>query len=213
MEQNLCDAEQPVSKSMSPEDDISPEEMAGYIDDRLSGEERASVEARLARNPDLRAELVEATRISASAESSRPHRSTAWKATGVLLFAAAAVLAVSVVPKGNRNLRPNAAPPERRIEAEDGGRVSLVTPRDAGTLQPASASFVWRSEGDASYRITIADATGGTVWTALTKDTIATVPPTVQLRPGKTFYWYVDALRSDGSSIASGPRSFTSSAQ
>ena len=198
---------------MSPEDDISPEEMAGYIDGRLSGEERATVEARLARSPDLRAELVEATRISASAEAVRPRRSSAWKATGILLFAAAAVIAVIVVPKGNRNLRRSAAPAERRIEAEDGGRVSLLTPIDAGTLPSASANFIWRSEGDASYRITVADATGGTVWTALTKDTMATVPPTVQLRPGKTYYWYVDALRSDGSSISSGPRSFTSGAQ
>ncbi len=213
MEQLLGGAEQLVSALMTPKEDISPEEMAAYIDDRLSGEERASVEARLARSPDLRAELVAATRITAAARASTRRRSSAWKATAMLVAGVAAVIAVVVVPNRNRDPRPSAAPAERRAEAEDGGRVNLLAPMDAAIVPLASANFAWRSEGDASYRITLADATGATVWTTLTTDTTATLPATVLLRPGNHYYWYVDALRIDGSSIASGPRSFTTGPQ
>lgn len=214
MEQLVCEADQSATKPMTPEEDISPEEMAGYIDDCLSGEERASVEARLARSPELRVELVAATRIKVAEEASKPRRSSPWKAgVGILLAAAAAVIVVVAIPNRNRDGRQSAAPAERRVEAEDGGHVSLLTPVDAGTLPLISANFAWRSEGDASYRITIADATGATVWTTLMKDTTATLPPTVLLQTGNNYYWYVDALRSDGSSISSGPRSFKVSAR
>ncbi len=195
---------------MTPEEDISSGQMAAYIDGRLSGEERASVEARLARSPDLREELVAATRLAAVADASTARRSSFWKPAGVLVAAAAAVIAVMIIPNRTRDLRPHTAPSERRIGAEDAGRVNLLAPSDAGTLPVASADFVWRSEGDASYRITIADSTGATVWTALTTDTTAMIPPTIRLRPGNHYYWYVDALRIDGSSVTSGPRSFTS---
>jgi anti-sigma factor RsiW len=213
MEQLLRGAEQPVSAVMTPEEDISAEEMAAYIDDRLSSEERASVEARLAQNPDLRAELVAATRIVSAPDSAKSRRAFPWKAAGVLAAAAAAVVLVVVVPSRNRDFRPSPAPAERRAEAEDGGRVNLLGPGDAAIVPVASANFAWHSEGDASYRITIADATGATVWTALTSDTTATLPATIVLRPGNHYYWYVDALRIDGSSIASGPRSFTTNTQ
>ena len=198
---------------MTPKEDISPEEMAAYIDDRLSAEERASVEARLARSRDLRAELVAATRIAAAAEGATPRRSSFWKATGTLAAAAAAVITLLVIPYRNRDPRPTGPPTERRAQAEDGGRVGLVSPVDAGLVPLASANFAWRSEGDASYRITIADSTGATVWTAVTRDTTATLPATTLLRPGNHYYWYVDALRIDGSSITSGPRSFTTNTQ
>ena len=208
MEQLFGEAEQPVSALVT-EETISPEEMAAYIDDRLSGEERASVEARLARNPDLRAELIEASRIVAAADASTPRRSSTWKSAGILVAAAAAVIAVIVVPNRNRDSRPSTPPAERRIDSEDGGRVSLLAPVDAGSLPLASAKFAWRTEGDASYRITIADSTGATIWTVVTSDTTATLPSNIRLRQGNHYYWFVDALRIDGSSITSGPRSFT----
>ena len=40
--------------------------------------------------------------------------------------------------------------------------MSLLGPANAVVVPVASANFAWRSEGDASYRITIADATGAT---------------------------------------------------
>jgi hypothetical protein len=212
MEQPLYEGERAVPGSMTPDEDISSEEMAAYIDGRLSGEARASVEARLAGSPDLRAELVAATRLAA-AHDSRPRRSSFWTPAAVFVAAAAAVIAVIVVPNRNRDLRPHTAPSERRIGAEDAGRVNLLAPADAGTLPVASADFAWRAEGDASYRITIADSTGATIWTALTTDTTAIMPPTIRLHPGNRYYWYVDALRIDGSSVASGPRSFTTTSQ
>jgi hypothetical protein len=209
MEQLLGGAAQPVSAPMTPEEDVSPEEMAAYIDDRLSAKERASVEARLARSPELRAELVEASRIVAAADASPTRRSSPWKSAGILVAAAAAVIGIVVVPNRNRDSRPSTAPAERRVEAEDGGRVTLWSPADHGIVPVSTANFSWRSEGDASYRITVADSTGATVWTALIPDTTATLPLSVKLLPGNHYYWYVDALRLDGSSNTSGPRSFT----
>src|SRR5436305_15144966 len=103
MEQLLRGADQTQSAAMTPEDDISAEEMAAYIDDRLSSEERASVEARLAQNPDLRAELVATSRIVSAGDAATPRRSFPWKAAGVLTAAAAAVVLVVVVPIRNRD--------------------------------------------------------------------------------------------------------------
>jgi len=208
MEQLLRGAEQPVSAVMTPEEDISAEEMAAYIDDRLSSDERASVEARLARNPERRAELVEATRIVSQADLAKSRRHFPWKWAGVLAAAAAAVILVVLPNRHSDSLQPP-SPAERRAAGEDGGRVNLLGPGDAAVVPIASARFAWQSEGDASYRITIADATGATIWTTLTSDTTVVLPASIVLRPGQHYYWYVDAMRIDGSSITSGPRSFT----
>lgn len=213
MEQLLRGADQTLSAVMTPEEDISAEEMAAYIDDRLSSGERASVEARLAQSPDLRAELVAATRIVSAPDAAKSRRPFPWKMASALAAAAAAVVLVVVIPNRNPDSRQSPSPAERRAEAEDGGRVNLLGPRDAAVVPIASARFGWQSEGDASYRITIADATGATIWTTLTSDTTVTVPATITLRPGNHYYWYVDALRIDGSSITSGPRSFTTKTQ
>src|SRR5438105_3001947 len=122
MEQLLRGADQTQSAAMTPEEDISAEEMAAYIDDRLASEERASVERRLAQNPDLRAELVAATRIVSAPDSAKSRRFIPWKAAGVFAAAVAAMVLVVVLPNRNRDSRPSPVPAERRAEAEDGGR-------------------------------------------------------------------------------------------
>lgn len=208
MEQQLREPQQPASVVTTPEENISPEEMAAYIDGRLSAEERATVEERLARSPELRAELVAATRLVSTHEESRARRPFIWRSATLLVTAAAAVALIAVLPR-YRGFHQAPVPTERRADAEDGGRVRLLTPADAAVVPIASARFSWHPEGDASYRITIADASGATVWTTLTSDTTVTLPSAMSLRPGNHYYWYVDALRADGSSVTSGSQSFT----
>jgi hypothetical protein len=63
--------------------------------------------------------------------------------------------------------------------------------------------------GWATYRVTVTDTTGATRWTTETPDTAVTLPASARLEPGARYYFYVDALRADGWSVQSGPRTFT----
>jgi hypothetical protein len=207
MEQQLHEPEQSASAVITPEESISPEEMAAYIDDRLTPDERASVEERLARSPALRKELVAAARIVSTVEAARERRPISWKPTTMLVTAAAAAILLVAIPRFMDFRTPPVAA-ERRAEAEDGGHVQLVTPPDASVVSPTSVAFSWHPQGDASYRITVADGTGATVWTTLTSDTTVTLPPAIVLQPASHYYWYVDASRADGSSVTSGSQSF-----
>lgn len=184
------------------------ETLAAFLDGRLEGEERSRAEAELARNPELRAEMIAAARMVAKLDVATRSRTRFIRPLGVVAVAAAAI-ALMIVPAKNRAIHAPPVASERQIQAEDGGRLTLVTPTDVTPVDPGALQFVWRSEGDATYRFTLADSTGHNLFTAETSDTSAKIPPAVRLDDGNRYYWYVDALRADGSSIASGPRSFT----
>jgi hypothetical protein len=47
------------------------------------------------------------------------------------------------------------------------------------------------------------------VWLHETVDTAVSLPPDVALEPGGSYYWYVDALDSDGVSLTTGTRRLT----
>jgi hypothetical protein len=68
----------------------------------------------------------------------------------------------------------------------------------------------WRLTGAAvEYRVTLLDATGSVLWTSVTADSVALLPVGVSLAPGADYYWYVDALLGDGTSVSSGAQRFS----
>lgn len=174
-------------------------EVASYLDRALAPREQARVETHLADCAACRREVVEVSRLRHASGSRRR-----W-----FYFApAAAAAAILILVLAHPANPPGRGPVLRDGRGEPGPTVALVAPGDSAAVNAAGLSFTWRSAGrDASYRITLADERGDVVWSAATSDT-ALVPST-QLRAGKRYFWYVDALLPDGRSVTSRVRRLT----
>lgn len=184
---------------------LSDEVLAAFIDRGLSAEDRGIAEAHLAACRDCRLELAAATRLATSRDTpvaARRSSVSLW----TVAAAAAVVLAVAI-SLGRRGGIDQSRPVERAAPA--GAAVDVVAPRSTPATTRDALRFVWRDAGDAAYRVTVTDATGATLWSATTRDTAIVPPANVTLDAGRTYYWSVDALKADGSSLTSGSTPFT----
>jgi len=175
-------------------------DLAGYLDRVLPPPERQRVESHLAECDECRAELVQVARVV------RGRRQRRWMIA--LPAAAAAGVALLLL------VRPVATPPGEPVTRGGGDEpgatvVAVAAPVEDAVVPRGGTTFVWRPlREEASYRVTVTDATGGVVWTGSTSDTALALPPTVSLAGGRSYFWYVDALLPDGRSATSGVRSF-----
>jgi hypothetical protein len=171
---------------------LSPEAVAGYLDDDLPGEEQRQVELHLASCPECRDELAELRRLQLG-------RRRHWVLVLVAAAAAAAVLLAIVLPRqaetpSDIRAGPSAEPP-----------LAIVSPQPSDEIAPGPIAFTWRSAGPgASYTFTLQEADGRVVWTSRVADTVAVLPDSVALSPGLTWFWFVDALLPDGRSLSTG---------
>jgi hypothetical protein len=95
-------------------------------------------------------------------------------------------------------------------EPEVASPIRLAAPADGERLTAGEVRLAWHPHGrDALYRVTVQTADGSGVWKNETSDTTATLPPSVQLAVGATYYWIVDALHADGRSARSAANAFT----
>ncbi|HVF40659.1 MAG TPA: hypothetical protein VM939_12235 [Gemmatimonadaceae bacterium] len=193
------------------EEEIPAEKLAAYLENRLNDNERAMVEARLARDPDARAEMIATARLVGEIDSGADRGRSWWKPAGIAV-AAAAILILAVLPR-DRSRATSDVPMERESAIEDGGRIVLISPAVNQTVDRNRLRFLWRAEETASYRLTLADSTGNMFWTGTTASSGSTLPDSVRLSANSRYYWYVDAIRIDGSSITSGPREFRTTAK
>jgi hypothetical protein len=146
-------------------------------------------------DPDVAGEIA---RLNAAPSRRRP----LW----IAALAAAALLFVLVNPFRNRASGPGGSTLRGRSEAVPAA--SIVSPADGQLVQVDGVSFIWRGlGGGVEYRITVTDEKGDVVWTRQSPDTMTRLDRAV-LRPGRTYYWYVDALYPDGRSAAAAPRRF-----
>jgi hypothetical protein len=84
--------------------------------------------------------------------------------------------------------------------------VTAVAPADGAEVKSAPR-LVWHPVADASgYRVSVTRPNGDSAWAVMVDDTAVTAPDSV-LAPG-AYFWYVDALLSDGRSIAGKAREF-----
>lgn len=180
--------------------------LAAYLDRALAPPARAEVEAHLAGCPECRAELVDLDRILADRRTTPPWR---WGAAAAVLAAAALVGVLLVRPGGEEPDSGRVLRGRQASLADSAARVAMVHPTPDAVVPVDSLVFSWRSsEEDASYRFTLTDERGDVVWQAATADTTLRVPPRAGLKPGAEYYWYVDALLSNGRSVTSGIRGF-----
>jgi len=184
-------------------DHVRPEELAAYLDGKLRPEERQAVERHLLVCAECRQDLAEAAELGAG-----PRRST-WVTLG-LPIAAAAVLAVAVIGRGDRVPPPEAGPPVLRAPQPEGTRpLATVGPADGAGVPLDSLVFRWRSAGgQVHYVLTVTDQAGDVAWTTSTSDTSVALPSGVGLRGGARYYWYVDALLEGATSSTTGVREF-----
>lgn len=178
---------------------MSADRISAYLGGGLSQSDRNSLERHLLVCADCRRDLAEASEL-VGAKRSR------WLTVGAPL-AAAAVLVIAIIP----NTRSNAAGPTLRGPQVEGlAKFAVVSPSNEAEVKPDSLVFRWRSVGaDAHFQFTLTDANGDVVYTGATPDTALTLPRSVGLTPGATYFWYVDALLEGARSTTTGVIEFT----
>jgi hypothetical protein len=192
---------------------LTDSELAGYLDDDLSPEERRRVVQHLDACDVCRAEAVETSRVLAEdvdlevpAPAARDARRR-WRVRGVAGLATAAALAAILL------VRPGGIPPgqeavdRERFVTEGVDRLTAYAPPDAAAVRRDDLLFAWEDRGTGSYRITVTAEDGRLVWSQALADTTVVPPPTLDLGPGERFFWYVDAI-SAGVVARSGAHSF-----
>ena len=194
------------TESAHNDEHMSDRDIAAYIDGAMSAEERARADRHLSMCDECRLETITASDAVAAAPSIKPRSRSASLWLGVAAAAGLAVVAASTLSR-------NAA--DRGIVRADSATVpinratvTVVTPSDGASVARGER-LVWRSLGaDATYRLTIADHSAQPVYSATVQDTSAVLPSPIAA-PGKKFFWYVDAIGSDGLTASSGLKSFT----
>lgn len=185
---------------------LSPGDIAAFLDGRLVGEDLARVEARLADNPAARQELVEASRILVSAPQPSGQQRNHWIPLAGLA-AVAALAFVAIRPRDDqRHSFPSSA--ERQGVVEERESISLIVPGNGQQLGAESRLFAWHAIEGASYRLIVSDAAGRTILRRNTADTVFAFPDALSDNIRGTYYWSVDALAPNGSSVTSGVREF-----
>lgn len=189
---------------------LTSNDVAAYLGPRLAQDDRRRVEAHLALCSECRAEVREVRSMLQSAPSARRSRAPAI----ALLGAAAAALLLLVTPWSALR-RPGTATSgigAERSVLPDAGRdsVQIVAPALDESVAPRSLRLVWRrGSRDAQFTVTLLNAQGDIRWSTTTRDSSVVVPDSVALASEATWVVYVDALRSDGTSARSSPRTFT----
>jgi hypothetical protein len=171
---------------------LTPEAVAGYIDGALPSEEQRQAELHLATCAECREDVSEIRRLQLG-------RRSKWSVLLLPVAAAAAVLLVIGLP------RQTTTPSDIRAGSETEQRIGIVAPAASAEISPGKIDFIWRSAGaGASYIITLQEADGRVVWTSTIADTLATLPDSVALPAGRTWFWFVDAMLPDGKSLTTG---------
>lgn len=185
---------------------LSSEVVAAYLARALSRDERAEVENHLDRCPECRSE------VASAAELVHSHRRRRRLATVVpALGVAAAIILIFGLPRPSET--PSASAfrgVEEQAEREGVATIEVIGPRDGAVLAPNALVLHWRPiDGRPLYRVTVTDEDGAPVWTSTTEETRARPPESLRLRPGGSYFWYVDAIQEDGRSATTGVRRFT----
>lgn len=179
---------------------LSETELAAFLEGRLEGDHLARVQAHLADNPSARREMIEASRVVTTLPEPRRQPASRWLYLGASLAAAAALLIA---------VRPNETTPvertsiERRADAAESERITLVSPASGEIVESDRIRFAWRRYDGSTYRLVVSDATGHIMFKTITTDTVMSVAPEILKGAKDKIYWTVDAQAPDGSSVRS----------
>jgi hypothetical protein len=126
--------------------------------------------------------------------------------------AAAAILVIALLGRD----RPGTPRATDALRAGGSGDVdappalAAFGPADGDTVPRGSLRFVWAGHGGQPlFHLTVTDPAGRALWLQETSDTSLAPPRNIALEPGRTYYWYVDAVDENGGALTTGPRHFT----
>ncbi len=178
----------------------SDEWIAAYVDGRLSPTERDGLEGHLASCHDCRLVAMEAAEVLRGGGGRR------FAVAGLGAVAAAAAIAFLFIGPLSEKAPDE---PVLRAPAGDVGMpiIEAVSPANGASVRSTLVLFIWRSLGpDIRYQFSLSAVDGSELWGGSVTDTVLTLPPSVELAPGETYVWYVDALMPDGTSATTGLR-------
>jgi hypothetical protein len=183
---------------------LSVDDIAAMIDGRLPATRRAAVEAHLAECSQCRREFVDASAVVGSTPASSPRWSRRW----IPLVAAAAIVVVAVPLIRGRGT--SARRGDERTTSKMMTTISTLAPASDSRPMSDSLAFTWHAvSGVNTYTLSVTDSAGAPIYRTNTGDTVVGPIAKLRLTPGASYYWNVDALNSDGSSIKSAPVSFS----
>lgn len=178
--------------------------VAAYLEGVVSERERSEVEEHMTACPECRHELVEVGRLMAKRRRTRLYIPAAAVAVAA---AFALALGVSVIGEAQQE-RPMAV---RAPEPSEVGTITAIAPAAESILSAGDdIRFVWSAKANGgTYRLTVLDESGGPAWSTETGDTVAVLPAEAGLEKDRAYFWFVDALASDGRTATSRARSFS----
>jgi hypothetical protein len=197
-----------------PADHLSDSEIAGFLDNDLTADQREVVLAHMEGCAECRQATADVSRMAHAyhdSQVSEPGARVAGKnrrrmSAAILVTAAAASIAVVVVSRISENSDSASAvrsAPEALPDARP--RLHVIGPADDAVVSASSLVFSWRSSGADVYRLSVSDETGAPVLVRETQDTLVSLAGTPAL-PTRVFYlWRVDAI-ADGVTASSGVR-------
>ncbi|HEY2855584.1 MAG TPA: zf-HC2 domain-containing protein [Gemmatimonadaceae bacterium] len=187
---------------------LTSEELAAYLDDRLDSRSIARLESHLSDCRECRAELVATRALVESSIATTDRRLTAPAIRARTWLAAAAVIAITVLPLIGRSLHSRSDTAPVRATPERPPAIAVLAP-DNRSADAARVTFVWRPvESARTCRLTVTDSAGAPLFTVATSDTVVSPPANGHLERGTSYLWYLDCLTSDGVTVSSGIRSF-----
>lgn len=185
---------------------VGSERLAAYLDRQLSPAAREEVVAHFAECAACRREMTALRRLIQERRKRRPW----WIATPLLVGVAATIVAL-VVPSVRRidnEPRSSMRSGTALTPIDQPPTISTISPAEGATLEARRAVFLWRSVGaNVTYRFTLQDSTGTTIWWATGEDTSAVLPDSVRLAAGE-YYWSVAARLADAHSAKTGVHRF-----
>ena len=97
----------------------------------------------------------------------------------------------------------------QRAPATSAATIETTRPTNGGRIPIDSVTFGWRPvPGAMTYHLFVTDSRGAPVYNRTTSDTMVGPITDAHLSRGSRYFWYVDALRNDGSSVTSRPIGF-----
>jgi hypothetical protein len=185
---------------------IRAEDIAAYVDDRVSDNERAALEAHFADCSACCEEIVAVRRLQTASGS---QRRILWAVGGSA--AVAAVLSLLLIGQPWKEpVSPSVEPSTLQRAVPTTSIVEIVSPGDGSTIRRPDLVFSWRKpDGEpALYHFVITTEAADSVWSSTTQDTMIVLPRDMLLEQGTTYLWYVDALLPDGRPTSTGVHSF-----
>jgi hypothetical protein len=168
-----------------------PDELviADFVDGRLMPQSRAPVVAHLLTCTRCRT-LVKATSdlASSAAGFNPPSKRRGYRWTLPIGLVAAAVLLLLLLPRVDES-----TPGLREPTVTSTIAPAPITPTPGAAVARVD-SLVWSSVPKAErYRVRLYDGEGSVLWTVEIADTLVSLPDSVRLAPGVTYFWRVEA--------------------